>query len=49
MKNIEYSSNNDIPVEILHFPCVLLNRSVLYDCEIEAEDYFLLESLATHP
>ena len=39
--------NNDIPIEIHSYPYVLVNRSVLCNCEIEAENNFLLESLAT--
>ena len=38
--------NNDIPVKIPSFPYVLVNRSVLCNCEIEVENHFLLESLA---
>ena len=45
-KHIDYNVNNDIPVRIPNFPCVLLNRSVLCNCEIKAENHFLLESLA---
>ena len=45
-KDIVYNVNNDIPVKIPSFPCVLVNRSVLYNCAREAENNFLLESLA---
>ena len=38
--------NNDNPVKIPSFPYVLVNRSVLCNCGIEAENNFLLESLA---
>ena len=38
--------NNDIPIEILSHPYVLVNRSVLCNCDIEAKNNFLLESLA---
>ena len=38
--------NNVIPVKIASFPYVLDNRSVLYNCGIEAENNFLLESIA---
>ena len=38
--------NNDIPVKIPSHPYVLINRSVLCNCRIEAENHFLLESLA---
>ena len=39
--------NNDIPVKIPSSPYVLINRSVLCNYRIEAENNFLLESLAT--
>ena len=45
-KHIICSINNDIPIEILSHPYVLVNRSVLCNCGIEAENNFLLESLA---
>ena len=38
--------NNDIPIEIPSHPYGLVNRSILYNCSIEAENNFLLESLA---
>ena len=38
--------NNDILIEIPSHPYVLVNRSVLCSCGIEAENNFLLESLA---
>ena len=44
-KHIKCYINNDIPVKIPSFPYVLVNRSVLCNCEIEAENHFLLESL----
>ena len=37
---------NDIPVEIPSHPYILVNRSVLCNCSVEAENNFLLESLA---
>ena len=40
------SINNDIPVRIPSHPYVLVNRSVLCNCDTEAENNFLLESLA---
>ena len=43
-KCIECNINNDIPARIPSFPHVLLNRSVLCNCEIEADNHFLLES-----
>ena len=38
--------NNNIPVNIPSHPYVLLDRNILCNCDIEAEDNFLLESLA---
>ena len=40
------SINNDIPTEIPSHPYVLVNRSILCNCRIEAENNYLLESLA---
>ena len=40
------SHNNNIPVNIPGHPCVLMNQSILCNCDIEAESSFLLESLA---
>ena len=37
---------NNIPVNIPSHPYLLLNRSILYSCDLEAESNFLLESLA---
>ena len=41
-KHIECNINNDIPVKIPSFPYILVNRSVLCNCEIEVENHFLL-------
>ena len=41
-KHIMCNINNDIPVRILSNPYVLVNRSVLCNCGIEAENHFLL-------
>ena len=38
--------NNNIPINIPGHPYVLVNRSILCNCGIEAESNFLLESLA---
>ena len=39
--------NNDIPVKRLSFPYVLVNRSILYNCGIEAENIgVFFESIA---
>ena len=45
-KHIICTINNDIPIKIPSHPYVLVNRSVLCNCGIEAENNFLLESLA---
>ena len=39
-KHIMCTINNDTPVSIPSFPYVLLNRSVLCNCDIEAESNF---------
>ena len=44
-KHIICNINNDIPVRILSHPYVLVNRSVLCNCGIEADNHYLLESL----
>ena len=41
------SFNNNIPIDIPSHPYILLNRSILCNCDVEAESNFLLESLAT--
>ena len=38
--------NNDIPIKLPSHPYVLVNRSGLCNCGIEAENNYLLESLA---
>ena len=38
--------NNNIPINIPGHPYILMNRSILCNCDIEAESNFLLESLA---
>ena len=45
-KHIICNVNNNIPGKIPSHPYVLVNRSVLCNCGIEAENNFLLESLA---
>ena len=45
-KHIICTVNNDIPIEIPSHPYILVNRSVLCNCRIEAENNYLLESLA---
>ena len=46
-KHIICSINNDIPIRIPSHPYVLVNRSVLCNCGVEADNHYLLESLAT--
>ena len=45
-KRIVCSTHNNIPIEIPSHLYVLLNRTVLCNCIIEAENNFLLESIA---
>ena len=45
-KHIICSINNDILIEIPSHPYVLVNRSILCNCGIEAENNYSLESLA---
>ena len=40
------SHHNNIPINIPGHPYGLMNRSILCNCDIEAESNFLLESLA---
>ena len=44
-KWIVCSTHNNIPLEIPCHPYVLLNRTILCNCIIEAENNFLLESI----
>ena len=46
-KRLICTYNNNIPVNIPSHLYVLLDRNILCNCDIEAEDNFLLESLAT--
>ena len=45
-KHIICNVNNDIPIKIPSHPYVLVNRSVLCNCRIEADNHHLLESVA---
>ena len=45
-KRIICTCNNNIPIDIPSHPYVLLNRSILCNCNIEAESNFLLKPLA---
>ena len=43
-KHIICNINNDIPVRIPSHPHILVNRSTLCNCSIEADNHYLLES-----
>ena len=45
-EHIIYNTNNDIPVKIPSHPYVYVNRSVLSNCSLEADNHYLLESVA---
>ena len=44
-KKIMCSYNNNIPISIPSHPYILMNRSILCNCDIEAESSFVLELL----
>ena len=44
-RKIMCSHNNNIPINIPGHPYILMNRSILCNCNIEAESIFLFESL----
>ena len=46
-KHIICTINNAIPIEIPSHPYNLVNRSILCNCGVEAENNFFLESLTT--
>ena len=46
-KHIICNINNDIPVKIPSHLYVLVNRSILCNCGIEADNHHLLESIAS--
>ena len=46
-KHIICNINNDIPVKIPSHPYVLVNRSILCNCGIEADNHHLLEPITT--
>ena len=46
-KHIICNINNDIPIKIPSHPYVLVNRSALCNCRIEADNHHLSESIAT--
>ena len=46
-KHVICNINNDIPVKIPSHPYVLVDRSILCNCGLEADNHHLLESLAT--
>ena len=45
-KHVICNDNHNIPIKIQSHPYVLLKRKILCNCGIEAEDNFLLESIA---
>ena len=45
-KHIICNINNDIPVKFPSHPYVLVNKSALYNCGIEADNHYLSESIA---
>ena len=45
-RKIMCSHNNNIPINIPGHPYVPMNRSILCNCDVEAESNFLLESIA---
>ena len=47
-KHIICNINNDIPMKIPSHPYVLVNRNILCNCGIEADNHHLLESIATY-
>ena len=46
-KHIICNINNDIPVKIPSCPYVLVNRSILCNCRIEADNHYLYEPITT--
>ena len=46
-KHIICNINNDIPIKIPSHSYVLVNRSILCNCRIEADNHHLLESITT--
>ena len=44
-KHIICNINNDIPIKIPSHSYVLINRSILYNCRIEADKHHCLESI----
>ena len=48
-KYVICNDNHNFPIKIPSHPYVLLKRTVLCNCGIEAEDNFLLESIAACP
>ena len=48
-KHVICNDNNNIPMKIPSHPYVLLKRTILCNCGIEAEDNFLFKSIAACP
>ena len=45
-KYVICKDNHEYPIKIPRHPYVLLKRSVLWNCDIHAEEHLLLESIA---
>ena len=48
-KYVVCNDNHGYPINIPRLPYVLLKRSVICNCDIHAEEYSLLESIAVCP
>ena len=48
-KYVICKDNHEYPIKIPRHPYILLKRSVLCNCDIQAEEHSLLESIATCP
>ena len=48
-KHVICNDNHNMPIKIPSHPYVLLKRTVLCNCGVEAEDNFLYESIAACP
>ena len=48
-KYLDYTRNNDISIKIPNYFSILVDRSMLYNCDLEAEESFLLDSQQLAP
>ena len=48
-KSLKYTVNNDRPIKLLGYSYALVNRTILCNCELEAEESFLCDLLAACP